>query len=215
LGEDEDAGSGVGSADADAVEASLVAQGDLAADVDAVSADAVVRVAGAVAGDGFRAAGVDGRRGGAVRQGAVWPVVVVLLDEPVQQRLQLGDGGWLDWLAVEPLLEGLLEPFDFAAGGGWFGGEFFCTTPSRRSSVSKALRPPRPPASRVVKTVPLSVSVEAGIPYWATVVRNVASTIGPVIRRWAVTESAWRAQSSSQDKISTSAPGLPSSRVSR
>jgi hypothetical protein len=43
---------------------------------------------------------------------------------------------------------------------------------------------------RVVKTIPLSVNVEAGIPCVATVLRNSASTIGPVTRTWAVTESA-------------------------
>jgi hypothetical protein len=39
-----------------------------------------------------------------------------------------------------------------------------------------------------VKTIPLSVSVEAGIPCVATVSRKVASTIGPVTRWWAVIE---------------------------
>lgn len=72
---------------------------------------------------------------------------------------------------------------------GWFGREFFWVTFRRRSSVSKPLRPPLPPDSRVVKTMPLSVNVEAGTPYAATVFLNAASTIGPVIRRCAVTES--------------------------
>jgi hypothetical protein len=45
LGEDEDAGSGVGSADADGAQAPVVAEGDLAAGVDAVAADSVVGVA--------------------------------------------------------------------------------------------------------------------------------------------------------------------------
>jgi hypothetical protein len=45
---DEDVGSGVGSADADGVEPAAVAQGDLAAGVDAVAADSVVGVVGAV-----------------------------------------------------------------------------------------------------------------------------------------------------------------------
>ncbi len=63
--------------------------------------------------------------------------------------------------------------------------------------------------------MPLSVSVEAGIPCVATVSRKVASTIGPVTRWWAVTESANREQSSSQVRISVSGPGRPSGRVSR
>ena len=52
---------------------------------------------------------------------------------------------------------------------GWFGLAFFWWTPRRPSSVSKALRPPLPPESRVAKTIPLSVSVEAGSPNWSTV----------------------------------------------
>ena len=37
-----------------------------------------------------------------------------------------------------------------------------------------------PPASRVVKTMPLSVRVEAGIPWWVTGFRKVVGTIWPV-----------------------------------
>jgi len=66
-----------------------------------------------------------------------------------------------------------------------------------------------------VKTIPLSVNVEAGQPKRSTVARKVASTIGPVTRWWTVTDSAYREWSSSQDKISTSAPGMSSGRVSR
>ena len=47
---------------------------------------------------------------------------------------------------------------------GWFGLPFFWLIPRRRSSVSRPLRPPLPPDSRVVKTMPLSVRVEAGAP---------------------------------------------------
>jgi hypothetical protein len=39
----------------------------------------------------------------------------------------------------------------------------------------------------VVKTMP-SVSVEAGMPWVAQALRKVERTIGPVTRRWAVTE---------------------------
>ena len=121
LGQDQDAGSGVGSADADGVEPALVAQGDLPAGVDAVAAESVVGVGTAVAGGGLGAAGVDRGRGGSVRQGAVRTVVVVGLDEGVDQRLQLADRGRLDRLGAQPLLQGLLEAFDFAAGGGVVG----------------------------------------------------------------------------------------------
>jgi len=47
------------------------------------------------------------------------------------------------------------------------GVEFFWVIPSRRSSVSNPLRVPAPSLPwerRVVKTIPLSVNVEAGIP---------------------------------------------------
>ena len=53
LDEEQDAGAGVGAADADVVKLAAVAQGDDAAAVDTVGADAVVGVAGAVAGGGF------------------------------------------------------------------------------------------------------------------------------------------------------------------
>ena len=58
LDEEQDAGSGVGAADAYVVEAALVAEGDEPGVVDAVGADAVVGVGGAVAGDGLGAGGV-------------------------------------------------------------------------------------------------------------------------------------------------------------
>ena len=65
LDEDQDAGSVVDSADADVVEASVDAQGDVSGFADAVGADAV---AGVDAGCwvGFGPAGVGGGRGGSV-----------------------------------------------------------------------------------------------------------------------------------------------------
>jgi hypothetical protein len=53
LDQDEDVGSGVGSADAAGLEPALVAQGDFAPLVDPVVADSVVDVAAAVAGAGL------------------------------------------------------------------------------------------------------------------------------------------------------------------
>ena len=67
LDQHEYAGAGVGSADADVVEASGDAQGDDAGLVDAVAADPVVGV-GAVCGVGFGAGGVGGCRGGLMGQ---------------------------------------------------------------------------------------------------------------------------------------------------
>jgi len=43
---------------------------------------------------------------------------------------------------------------------GWLGVELIWRTPRRCSSASYLLRPPLPPAKRVVNTIPLSVSVE-------------------------------------------------------
>ena len=56
--------------------------------------------------------------------------------------------------------------------------------------------------------MPLSVNVDAGIPCVAMVCRKVASTIGLVTAVCALACSALREQSSSQDKISLSAPVL-------
>jgi hypothetical protein len=129
--EHDDAGLGVFAAEADVVEAAVVAEGDASGLVDLVVADAPVGVVGAAAGMG-------------------WVRAAVSLVRPP---------GW--------------------AG---FGRLFSWVVPRRRSSASKALRPPRPPARRVVKTMPLSVRVEAGSPCWAAAARNVARTIGPVTR---------------------------------
>jgi hypothetical protein len=67
LDQEQDAGPGVGAADADVVKASLVAEGDEAGGVDPVGSDAVVGVGGPVAGDGFGPGGVGGGRGDAAR----------------------------------------------------------------------------------------------------------------------------------------------------
>jgi hypothetical protein len=53
--------------------------------------------------------------GGPLAQRPVWPVLVVVVAEAVEQRLQLPDGG-RSGLAVEPFLQGLVEAFDFPAG---------------------------------------------------------------------------------------------------
>jgi hypothetical protein len=68
------------------------------------------------------------------------------------------------------------------------------------------LRPPRPPENLVVKTIPLSVKVDAGAPWAVTAARNAATTAGPVTRWCAVRDSAYREWSSSQVKTSVPAP---------
>jgi hypothetical protein len=51
----------------------------------------------------------------------VWSAVVVFVGEGVELGLQFGDRGG-GGLAGQPFLEGLLESFDFAAGGRVVGG---------------------------------------------------------------------------------------------
>jgi len=63
LDEEQDAGSGVGPADADVVEFPVVAEGDEAGGVDVVGADAVVGVGAAVARPGLGPGGVGVCRG--------------------------------------------------------------------------------------------------------------------------------------------------------
>jgi hypothetical protein len=140
--EHEDAGSGVGPADADVVKAAVVAEGEFAVGVDAVGADAVVAGGGLAGGGGLGPGGVDGGRGGAVGQGPVGAVVVVVAGEGVQQGLELGQVGGLAGPGGEPFLQGLPEPLDLALGLGWLGLPFFCRTFSRASSFSRPLRPP-------------------------------------------------------------------------
>jgi hypothetical protein len=94
-GEDQDAGSGVGAADADVVEAAVVPQGDYPTGVDLVAADAVVAVDDR-AGEwlGFRSGGECLGRGAAV-QGPVRAGGVVVAAEGVQLGLQRRDAGEL------------------------------------------------------------------------------------------------------------------------
>ena len=86
LDEDQDAGAGVGSPDADVVQAPGDAQGDDAGLVDAVGADPVVGV-GAGCWVGFGSGRVGGGGGGLMCQGAVWAVMVVFVDEGVELGL--------------------------------------------------------------------------------------------------------------------------------
>ena len=85
LDEHEDAGSGVGSAYADVVEAAGVAQGDDAGGIDGVAADAAV-FGGGAGGGGF-GSGLVGGVWGAAGQGSVGSGGVVVDDELVEQGL--------------------------------------------------------------------------------------------------------------------------------
>jgi hypothetical protein len=91
---------------------------------------------------------VSGGRGGAARDRAVQAPGVVAPGEGVEQRLELGKGGGLVGLRAEPLLHRLLESFGFPWVWGWPGLPFFCRMPRRRSSCSRALRPPEEHSGR-------------------------------------------------------------------
>ena len=117
--EHDDAGSVEGLSDADVVELAVDAQGD-AAGADAVVANAELGVGLLLAGGGFGSCGVRDGWCGAVWQRAVWPLVVVDVNESVELGLQLGEGV-RGRLSAEPFLHRLLESFDFAASG-WVVG---------------------------------------------------------------------------------------------
>ena len=90
-------------------------------------ADAVVGAGAEVVGARFGEQAVDGG-GGSPAQGAVGAVVVVELDEGVELALELAQrrGGAS---GGEPALQGLLESFGLAAGGGVVGTGVFLGDP--------------------------------------------------------------------------------------
>jgi hypothetical protein len=65
-------------------------------------------------------------------------VVIVGLDEGVELGLQVGEGGG-SGLAGEPFFEGLVEAFDFSAGGGVVGGGVDLDDPEAAELVFKAV----------------------------------------------------------------------------
>ena len=111
------------------------------------------------------------------------PAVVVVGDECVAEGLQLGHGLRLPRLGFQPFLQRLVEPFHLPAGGRVvrFGVLLGHAEIAQFSGEAvEVSRPARPPAKRVVNTMPLSDSTEAGMPWSATVCRNTATTTGPV-----------------------------------
>ena len=140
--EHHDSGSGVFVAEADVVEAAVVAEGDASGLVDAVVADPVVGVAAAVGGGGFGAGGVGDGGGGPLGEGAVRSLGVVDADEAVEEGLELGDGGGLVGLGASQVFRVCWNRSTLPQVVGWLGREFFCMMPRRRSSASKPLRPP-------------------------------------------------------------------------
>jgi hypothetical protein len=109
--EDQDRSAGVAAADADVVEAAVVAQCDFAAGVDRVMADPVVGgVEGDPGGDGLGSRRV-GVGGGVAAQGPMRSLGVVVVAEGVELGLQASDGGGPS-LGGEPAFDGLVETLD-------------------------------------------------------------------------------------------------------
>jgi hypothetical protein len=187
----DDVGSSVGSADTEVVQPAGHAEGDAAAVVDAVVADPVVGVGVAAAGGlGLGEGAVDGRgvvRCGRDRCGRRWLYSSVNASSRACSSATVA--GWMGW-AASHFLGVCWKRSTLPQVVGWLGRAFFWATPRRRSSASRALRPPLPPDRRVVNTISLSVSVDAGVRWPVAAVRNAARTIGPVTRAWAVTVRA-------------------------
>lgn len=100
--------------------------------------------------------------------------------EQLAQFLQVFDRGGLGGSARNQFFIVCWKCSTFPWGVGCPGRAFFCAVFRRRSSASNPLRRPAMPSPerRVVKTMPLTVSVEAGIPWVLMVSRNWASTMG-------------------------------------
>jgi hypothetical protein len=212
LDEQDDVGSGVGSSDADVVEAAVVAQGDAAGGVDAVVSDAVVGVGVAAGAPATPWAGRCRGRCGVAWCGRERCGRLVVVDR--RRRRRAGSAvsvvvcGWTGW-ARSHFFMVCWNRSTLPQVVGWLGREFFWTGPRAAPARSRGRcgRPGR--RKRVVKTMPLSVSVEAGMPCSAAGVAERATTIGPVTRRWAVTDrrsgSSRRARSGSRCRHRASA----------
>jgi hypothetical protein len=147
----------------DVVHAAVDAQGDGSGLVDAVGADAVVGVEPRCR-VGFESGVVDDRWGGAVWQRAVGPAVVVFVGEGIELGLQFGDGGGAG-LAGEPFFECLMEAFNFPAGGGVVGGGVDLLYAQAVQFGFEAVAAAFAAGESGGKTMPLSVSVEYGMPW--------------------------------------------------
>jgi hypothetical protein len=180
-------GSVEGSSEADVVESAGDAEGHVAG-VDAVASDAQVWAVGAGRG-GFGTGRVGGVRGRSVWQRAVRSLEVVDLDEPIELVLQGVDGGRGE-LRAEPLLDGLVEAFDLAAGGRVIRAGVLLDDAERIQQGLEAVAAASAAGQAGGEDHPVVVNVEAGIPWVSTAVVNAVTTIGPVTRRWAVTDRA-------------------------
>ena len=106
----------VGSPDADRVQISIESKGDLARLVDLVATNPSMGVVVSTTWRGLGSSKVGQCRRRAVLKARVRSALVVVGSEGVEEPLELDDRGWLDLLGPQPLLHGLLEPFDLPAG---------------------------------------------------------------------------------------------------
>src|SRR5258708_1167834 len=123
FGDDADVGSGdqesdlavlMGCSDRNVVQLAEIAEGDLAAGVNLVAANAVVGGSGLLCGPGLDECVEDSKRRLPV-ECSVWPSVVVVGGKRVELKLELGDGA--SWsLLTKEALDGLVETLDLAAG---------------------------------------------------------------------------------------------------
>ena len=108
-------------------------------------------------------------------------------------------------LGAEPLLQGLVEPFDLAAGLGMVGPGM-----THADAAQPALHLQRNPALTSLFTgehrARMSVSTSAGAPQWPIAARNTCHTWVPVKIRRAIEAMQTREWSSRMLKISTSVP---------
>ena len=98
---------------------------------------------------GFGEPGV-GDGGGGPAEGSVGSSVVVFIDEGVDQGLEFVVGCWLWGLGCQPFLEGLVEAFDFAAGGGVVGSGVLLLDLEGGEAGLEAVAAAAEPANRVV-----------------------------------------------------------------
>ena len=98
--------------------------------------------------------------------------------EGVQQGLELGEGGGLGRLGVEPVLHGLLEALRFALGLGVVRLAVLLGDPEAAQLVLQGVAAALAAGQAGGEDLPLSVKVEAGMPCWAQAERKASSTAG-------------------------------------
>ena len=176
---------GVGAADADVVHAAGAAEGDGAGLVDAVVADAVVGAGAGAVGAGLGEEVVDD--GGGPVEGAVWPVVVVDLDEVVEEGLESARCGGR--LGGEPRLR-VCWNVRFPAGGRVVGSGVLLGDAEGGQGGLEVVAAAAVAGEAGGVDEGVVGQDRYGKPCSAAASRKVSTTMGPVTWRWAVTRRA-------------------------